>query len=114
LFKLARENKHPTTGALQKLQQDDYYPFDMQKVASAGTNKYPYKGKELQNELGQFDYGARFYDPIVARWNVVDPLADDKKLISWSPCSYVGNNPLKLIDPTGLRIQHSHQGRLRK
>ncbi len=52
-------NKHPVTGAVQKLQQDNYYAFGLKKVVTAGTNKYLYNGKELQDELGQYDYSPR-------------------------------------------------------
>ena len=62
-----------------------------------------YNGKELQSDcgLGWYDYGARFYDPSIARWNAVDPLADISENISWSPYTYVWNNPLINIDPDG-------------
>ncbi|WP_238326545.1 DUF6443 domain-containing protein [Pedobacter heparinus] len=95
--------QHPSLGTLQPLQADDYYAFGKQRVASAGVNKYLYNGKELQSELGQLDYGARFYDPVIGRWNVVDPLAE--KYHSYSIYSYVVNNPIALIDPNGMEIQ---------
>ncbi len=46
------------------------------------------------------DYGARFYDPQLGRFHTVDPLAEDYD--SWTPYHYVHNNPILLIDPTGM------------
>jgi len=84
------------------IQQDDYYPFGMDIQASTTNpeNYYLYNKKELQPDLGQYDYGARFYDPVIARWTSVDPLAE--KMRRYSTYNYGFDNPIKNTDPDGM------------
>ncbi|CAH0277110.1 tRNA nuclease WapA [Pedobacter sp. Bi27] len=88
---------------IRQLQVDNYYPFGKRNNAVFGNNKYLYNGKEVQDELGeQYDYGARFYDPVIGRFTTMDPHSE--KYFMLSPYAYVANNPLKYIDPDGKDI----------
>ena len=70
----------------------------------AGTYKYKYNGKELQDELGLnlYDYGARNFDPALGRWMNVDPLAE--KYFGLSSYTYCLNNPISNFDPDGMDV----------
>jgi len=76
------------TGDLYSLYSDD--------------NRYQYNGKEFEKVANLLDYGWRWYDPVIGRWNGVDPLAE--KYTSISPYAYVANNPIIFIDPDGREI----------
>jgi RHS repeat-associated protein len=61
---------------------------------------YKFNGKEQDEETGNYYYGARYYTAELGVWLSVDPLAE--KYPSLSPYNFVENNPLLLVDPTGL------------
>jgi RHS repeat-associated protein len=98
------------TESSEMLMENNYYPFGMkmnggwQEDKGRATN-YRYNGKEFSEELGLYDYGARWYDPAIGRWNAVDPLASD--YAAWSPYNYVMGNPVKFIDPDGMRVDNT-------
>lgn len=102
--------QHPSSGLIDVLQSNDYYPFG-KAVGGTIINQYPYNSKELQEELGQLDYGARFYDPVIGRWNVVDKKSE--LYFSHSPFTYALNTPTNAIDPDGnlvIFINGNHFG----
>ena len=98
-------------------QINHYYPFGMNMEGNwngaAGSNKYQYNGKEWNDDfgLGLNDYGARFYDPAIARWTAVDPLSE--KYRRWSPYNYGMNNPIRFNDPTGMSSEAANTGMMR-
>ena len=97
-------DKNATTGAAEVVQEDEYYAYGLRSPLydNSNGNRHLYNGKELQTEINQYDYGARFYDPVIARWTVIDPLAESDR--RWSPYNYATNNPMRNIDPDGMDI----------
>ena len=67
----------------------------------ADVQPYKYNGKELDlmHGLNTYDYGARQHDPILARWDRIDPLCE--KYYSTSPYAYCNNSPINAVDPDG-------------
>lgn len=84
-----------------------YYPFGalMGDRCGVSRNKYKYIGKELDTMYGwnMQDHEARWYDPVVGRWMVTDPLQEI--YLNVSSYSNVLNNPLRLIDPDGNHVE---------
>lgn len=74
----------------------------------ADVQPYKYNGKELDlmHGLNTYDHGARQNDPILCRWDRIDPLCE--KYYSTSPYAYCRNNPVNAIDPDGREIWISY------
>ena len=91
------------------VQTMNYYPFGALFCDGSANNNdvqpYKYNGKELDkmHGLNTYDYGARQYNPITARWDRMDPLAE--KYYGLSPYVYCMNNPVMLVDPDGKEIE---------
>lgn len=92
------------------IQKNHYYPFGTafaeNSTAEQGKQPYKYNGKELDmmHGLNWYDSNARFYDPAIPRTPMPDPHAEN--YYAWSPYSWVGNNPISVIDPTGMDTTH--------
>jgi RHS repeat-associated protein len=62
-----------------------------------------FTGHDFEGMTGLYDFEARWYDPDSGRFFSADPiLASPWDPQGVNPYSYVSNNPLNLIDPTGL------------
>ena len=94
-------------GATYDLQSNCYYPYGLPTAMSSHpeVNRYKYGGKELETShgLALYDFEARWHDPQTARFLQPDPMADDYPWLS--PYAYCAANPIRNIDPTGMRIE---------
>ena len=75
-------------------------------ASTSSPNRWRFSGKEDQSFLGAsiplLDFGARMYNPAIARWTAADPLSE--KYYGISPYVYCLGNPISIIDPNGMDI----------
>lgn len=93
------------TGTIEE--DSDFYPFGGERayVDTLSNQQYKFTGKERDSESGADYFGARYYLNVLGRWGSPDPLLSSGTPDSpqtWNRYSYVLNNPLSFIDPTGL------------
>jgi len=94
----------------QPVQHLQYKPFggehvDQQAPGTDYSERFRFTGKERDAETGYDYFGARYYSSSLGIWLSVDPLSD--KYPSLSPYVYCADNPMKLVDPTGMIIDPS-------
>lgn len=83
----------------------DYYPYGIQ-MAGGTTTTHKFTGDERDSETGLDHTPFRQYSSSVERWMTPDPAGlaavDPTNPQSWNRYAYVLNNPLALVDPSGL------------
>ena len=89
------------------VERRDYLPYGSERVTDvqpeAPDTAQGFTGKELDDETGLYYYGARYYDSEIGRFTAIDPWAGDiTSPQSLNKYSYVHNNPIIFIDPTGM------------
>ena len=105
------------TGAV--VETNDYYPFgkritpppvaepvEATSQSATSPNRWLFSGKESQSflyaNISLLDFGARMYNPTIARWTTSDPMSE--KYYGISPYVYCLGNPISIIDPNGMDI----------
>ncbi|MGM0635273.1 MAG: RHS repeat-associated core domain-containing protein [Bacteroidota bacterium] len=74
--------------------------FSSLEHLNSNNSPFRFNAKELDEETGNYYYGARYYDPKFSIWISVDPLAE--QMPEWSSYAYTFNNPVNYVDPTGM------------
>ncbi len=101
------------------LEENHYYPFGLKMHSVSdnalkdkqAANKFKYNYKELQSGeftdasgLEEYDFGFRFYDCQIGRWNVIDPMINSSK--NWSGYCYGSDNPIRFLTLWVCRSGH--------
>jgi RHS repeat-associated protein len=95
---MTSENGYPTWSSA-------FLPFGQEWNPQITVNHYKFTGKERDSESGLDNFGARYDSSQYGRFMTPDAMgnaaADPNNPQSWNLYSYVLNNPLKFVDPTG-------------
>jgi RHS repeat-associated protein len=80
----------------------NYDPFGNVLVqGGVGSSGFGYTGEQT-DASGLVYLRARYYAPTIGRFITPDPvISDPRRSIGWNSYAYVGNNPIRYIDPSG-------------
>jgi RHS repeat-associated protein len=85
-----------------------YWPYGGVRSGGITQTDKLFTGQQKESpdqSMGLYDYGARFYSTVTARFGAVDPVVGaEQDPQSWNGHTYVRNNPLRWKDPTGQCI----------
>ena len=86
--------------------QQRYYPYGTGRPTdTALPTDYRFTGQRREGTIGLYDYGTRFYDPLLGRFLSADTVVPEPgNPQALNRYSYVLNNPLKYTDPSGHAI----------
>ena len=95
-----------TNAAGAQVSRHDFLPFGEESTATSGGDvALKFTGHERDQPGKPIDYmHARFCSPVLARFMRVDPAggsAQPSAPQTWNRYAYVGNNPIKYVDPNG-------------
>jgi len=93
------------------------FPLMMQSTdTTPGANHYKFTGKELDDETGLYNFGARYYSPALSRFMSRDPkVISTQRMLDpqqWNMYSYSRNNPTSYFDPDGKEVRALDAGAL--
>ena len=89
----------------------DYDPYGrLTKLSGDLDSSFTYAGYFNHAPSGLYSTLYRFYSPDLGRWISRDPLPDAEMKQGPNLYGYVGNNPLRWIDPLGLYAEVSVNG----
>jgi RHS repeat-associated protein len=69
-------------------------------TGSGESERLKYTGKDFDEDAGLYYFNARWYDPGTGRFITEDPI---RYGANWY--GYANNNPMRFVDPTGLRYE---------
>ena len=84
--------------------KETYLPYGKKQTnaAASANNRIGFTGKPYDSATGLSYMGARYYDPLVGRFNGIDPNGfEEKNVHSFNRYAYANNNPYKFVDPDG-------------
>jgi len=83
----------------------DYLPYGEQIAGGTGTT-HKFTGKERDAESGLDNFGFRYDSSSIGRFMTADPLMASARTSdpqTWNRYTYALNNPLRFVDPNGLK-----------